>query len=180
MSDLDDLDLHWSVPWNDTAKLTMKVFADGEGGIGGRWIFYYLYRRREDRDVLVVNETTLIVEYVACVASAVSLAMHVIFPSRLGQQYLYGIDVSPGAKTYLEFNYVLDGERFRLDEIVKGASTRLRLDDAALMQSVNFPWPVPDSILLDRDFGRYRVPYMRTNGELCAFEFPRTLHRTST
>src|SRR6478672_2103977 len=88
------------------AHLRLLYFSDREQ----RWIFSYDYvspeRAREPPDV--INKVCLVANYAdGLLKSNFVLSMHVVIPSRLGREFLAGLDISPGAKTYLEFNYVL-------------------------------------------------------------------------
>ncbi len=162
------------------AGLKILYFSDHEM----RWIFSYNYRgeRRPGETPDVVNEIRLTAEYnEGRLATNFVLSMHVVIPARLGQQFFAGVDISPGAKTYLEFHYtqcknaalkVID---YRLVEICKGARDRVRLDinEPAIVRPIEFPFPVPDRMEL-RD--RVSVPFRLDNGEISQFELPaRTL-----
>jgi len=158
------------------AKLKLLYFSDREQ----RWIFSYRYglttRNGEAPDV--VNDVQLMANYECGVlASPIVLSMHVIFPERLGQRYWAGVDISPGAKTYLEFNYERRAEEFRLAEICKGANQRMQLGEdtrLGLIRQVQFPFPVLDRVCLE--FGKYKVPFLTNSGANAEFELPeRTL-----
>ena len=92
--------------------------------------------------------------------------------------FFAGIDISPGAKTYLEVpdTRVDDWHgyptTFRLTEICKGARDRVHLDDQdpALVRPIVCPFPIPDRIRIE--FGRFRVPFLLNTGELAYFELP--------
>ena len=157
------------------AMLTLIYFFDREQ----RWIFAYHYRGERG-----LSEIRLTAEYTEGVlAPSFVLSMHVIIPSRLGQRYFAGVDISTGAKTYIEFTYRLCRESpstvaYRLVEICKGACERVSLDpnDAArgqLIRQIDFPFPIPDRIEVE---GRVRVPFRLDNGEISHFDLPaRTL-----
>ena len=73
-----------------------------------RWIFSYHYvgEKKPGETPAVINQVQLTADYAAgLLAPAFMLSMHVIIPGRLGQRYFVGVDISPGAKTYLEFSY---------------------------------------------------------------------------
>jgi hypothetical protein len=108
--------------------------------------------------------------------------MHVIIPTRLGQRFFAGMDISPGAKTYFEFLYErqqaafgrLDAE-YRLVEICKGARDRVRwLDTPALLQAIESPFPIPDRIALTN---MVQVPFRTDAGTIAHFELPRSTVR---
>ena len=141
-----------------------------------RWIFSYHYvgEKNPGEPPDVVNQIRLTADYGGGVlAPAFVLSMHIIIPGRLGQSYFVGVDISPGAKTYLEFSYERsDGQEYRLVEICKGARERLRLEDQppALLRSIEFPFPVPDR--LSAQDPQVRVPFRLNSGEIAYFELP--------
>jgi hypothetical protein len=165
------------------ARLTLLYFSDREL----RWIFSYDYLGEKDPGAApeVVNKVKLVANYEAgLLTSQIVLSMHVIIPERLGQNFFAGVDISPGAKTYLEFTYqapISDddnrvGDAFRLVEICKGARDRVRVCDIepALMRPIEFPFPVPDRIPID--YGMLHVPFRTNQGSIAHFELPaRTL-----
>jgi len=73
-----------------------------------RWIAAYPYRLRErqfDRPK-VVNEWKCYCDFDhGLLMPRFKVSMHIIFPEKLGQVRWLGLDISPGAKTYLEFLY---------------------------------------------------------------------------
>jgi hypothetical protein len=165
------------------ARLTLLYFSDREL----RLIFSYDYVGDEDPGATpeVVNKVKLVADYEeGLLTSQIVLSMNVVIPGRLGQQFFTGIDLSPGAKTYLEFTYQapisdLDnrvGDAFRLVEICKGARDRVRLTDVdpALVRPIAFPFPVPDRLPIE--YGALRVPFRTNQGDVAHFDLPtRTL-----
>ncbi|HSX22396.1 MAG TPA: hypothetical protein VLE97_06425 [Gaiellaceae bacterium] len=157
------------------AELTILYFSDREM----RWIFAYDYfgERHLRPAPEIVNKTRLTANYEAgLLAAQLVLSMHVVVPDRLGKQYFAGVDISPGAKTYLEFTYERQEKEYRLVEICKGARDRLRLADLdpALVRPIEFAFPVPDRVAVD--FGMLRVPFRANDGNIHYFELPaRTL-----
>ena len=172
------------------ARLTLLYFSDSEL----RWIFSYDYLGEKDPGAApeVVNKVKLVANYEnGILASQLVLSMHVVIPSRLGQSYFAGVDISPGAKTYLEFTYERrviepgreegDGPRnssaeFRLVEICKGARDRVRVADVepAMVRPIDFPFPIPDRIPID--YGTLHVPFRTNQGNVAHFDLPtRTL-----
>jgi hypothetical protein len=169
------MDFDWTVPWEGDAELRTLVFEDETA----RWIFKHRYVKRVDlREVQLLNDTTLTVEYTDGEASAMNLTMHVVIPARLGQKYLFGMDISPGAKTFLEFSYELRSGSFQLTEITKGASTRLSLDSPGLTKGIKFPFPVPGGV--EEEDGKFNVSYLRSGALLGKFTFPRSIVRRSS
>jgi hypothetical protein len=172
------------------AQLTLLYFSDREL----RWIFAYDYIGEKDPGTApeVVNKVRLVADYDAgFLTSTLVLSMNVIIPARLGQQFFAGMDISPGAKTYLEFTYERrvgellreeganhdrSGDEFRLIEICKGARDRVRLTglEPAIVRPIEFPFPIPDRISVD--FGTLRVPFRTNQGNVAHFDLPtRTL-----
>jgi hypothetical protein len=122
----------------------------------------------------------------------VDISMWIVIPERLGQVYAYGMDVSPGAKTFLEFGYELQPEgHFSLVTIQKGAGPKIKLADlvagGGLVRPTEFPFPVPDRIERPRFpdgkvYGDYSVPFLYHwivddphRDEIRNVEFPPTL-----
>ena len=158
------------------AHLTLLYFSDREL----RWIFSYDYSGEKDLGTApeVVNKVRLVANYEAgLLTSQIVLSMHVIIPARLGQQFFAGVDISPGAKTYLEFTYDRVGDEFRLVEICKGARERVRLADTlpAIVRPIEFPFPIPDRVPIE--FGTIRVPFRTNQGNVAHFEMPTRTHR---
>lgn len=118
-------------------------------------IYSHRYTRgnEDGRTVDAVNDLKLVVPYRhGRVDGTITLSMHIILPHRLGQEYLYGADISPGAKTYIEFDYLrvdptaVLGE-WRLDEVRVGAFKKFRFDQGpGLFKPVEFPFPVLDRV----------------------------------
>lgn len=157
------------------ATLKLLYFSDREQ----RWIFSYAYvnDKAPSKAHDITNDVRLTANYAdGQLDSPIELSMHVVVPARLGQRYFAGVDISPGAKTYLEFTYFRSGHAFRLVEICKGARDRVCLSDQepALMRPVEFPFPVPDRIVAE--YGVLRVPFRQNGDTIAHFELPeRTL-----
>ena len=157
------------------ARLALLYFSDREM----RWIFSYDYVGKKDPGATpeVVNDVRLTADYAAGIlAEQIILSMHVIVPARLGQRFFAGVDISPGAKTYLEFTYERVGSEYKLVEICKGARDRVRVADVdpALMRPIEFPFPIPDRIPVE--FATLHVPFRTNRGDIAHFDLPtRTL-----
>lgn len=161
------------------ARLALHYFSDREL----RWIFRYRYvgDKKPGKQPDLVNDVSLVADYASGLLSTqLLLSMHIILPRRLGQIFFAGMDISPGAKTYLEFNYARSHARdipeYRLVEICKGAKERVRLDtlDPALMRPIAFPFPVPDSLPIKH--GTLQVPFLTNENTVSHFDLPaRTL-----
>lgn len=161
------------------ATLKILYFSDREQ----RWIFSYDYvgDKAPGAAPEIANDVRCTANYAdGQLVSQLELSMHVIVPARLGQRYFAGVDISPGAKTYLGFTYQapisdLDnrvGDAFRLVEICKGARERVRLDEVepAIMRPIEFPFPVPDRIPIEH--GTIRVPFRTSQGDIAYFDLP--------
>ena len=170
-----DSGVQWSVPWDDDAEVQFLVFSLAEG----RWIFRHVYRERGDgRRVLTYNEVKLVVDYADGIVSGIELTMRVVFPERLGRVSYLGVDVSPGAKTFLEFSYepeptavasttgsgvgrgrVVDpaagATAYRLSRISAGVSRSAEVRPGA--SDVDSPFPVLARVV--PEYGAYSVPY---------------------
>ncbi len=142
-------------------------------GDWARWTFEYTFREHdEERFVVLINETKLVVEYQdGLITDRIVLSMHAIFPGRLGKKHFLGVDISPGAKTYFEFVYERDGYMFRLASGQIGAQPIQRFDQGeGLARMPVLPFPLPDRIIAE--FGTFRVPFKKDDGTMGHFEFP--------
>lgn len=183
MSHHDPLEHEIDLKLASGAALKLLCFSDREQ----RWIFSYDYVGENDPGTApeVVNKVRLTANYESgLLTSQIVLSMHVVIPSRLGQSFFAGVDISPGAKTYLEFIYSAPishvdnrvGDAFRLVEICKGARDRVSLTDTGpgIVRPIEFPFPVPDRLPIE--YGELRVPFRTNKGDLAYFELPtRTL-----
>lgn len=166
----DPYQVNKTLPWSDDSEVSVLVFGDKEKT--DKLLFQHDYILRGDqRDVTLRNFLKLWVTYTDHQISDVTLTMHVILPHRLGRQFYAGLDISHGAKTFLEFTTERRGDVFLVKEVVKGAGfTRLRLDEPGMIKQVNFPFPVPNR--LEPIEGVYQVEYLRNDGALDTFLFP--------
>jgi len=164
------------------ASLKLLYFSDREM----RWIFSYDYvgEKLPGQAPDVLNKVRLTADYAEGVLTdSFVLSMHVVIPSRLGQQFFVGMDISPGAKTYLEFHYKLSqrdqailSPEYRLIAIQKGAREQILLGDhrASLVKQIEFPFPIPDRV----EAGNcVRVPFRLNNEEIAYFELPTRTRR---
>jgi hypothetical protein len=154
------------------ATLKLLYFSDREQ----RWIFSYAYvgDKAPGAPPEIANDVRLTANYVnGELTDQFVLSMHVIVPSRLGQSYFAGVDISPGAKTFLEFTYERQDDAYRLVEICKGARVRVVLAELkqALVRAIDFPFPVADRIPVD--YGVLRVPFRRNHDVIGFFELPK-------
>lgn len=155
-----------------------------------RWTFSYNYREYPKGEARgqphVVNEICLVVDYLDGLVISCALSMHVIFPARLGKVFAYGADISPGAKTFLQFRYerqaLPDKENkffFQLVELEIGCGRIIDLrpkagpGSKALMRPVEFPFPVCDRIVAE--FGQFQVPFFDNDHHEQSFAFPQSI-----
>lgn len=86
-------------------RLTQHFFSWDEM----RWIFEGRFHWSDEADPhtsKIINEWKLLVDFKGGhLMPRFKVSMHVIVPERLGKQYFLGVDISPGAKTFLEFYY---------------------------------------------------------------------------
>ena len=83
-----------------------------------RWICSYQYLRDKElgRQPKLINDWRLVVDFhEGQLQAQIKVSMHIIVPELLGQQRFLGVDISPGAKTYLEFLYERPDERVPVD-----------------------------------------------------------------
>ena len=169
----DELTQQIELTLSSGANLRLLYFSDRTL----RWIFSYHYvgEKKPGETPAVINQVQLTADYAAgLLAPAFMLSMHVIIPGRLGQRYFVGVDISPGAKTYLEFSCKCrdGGSEYRLVEICKGARERLLFEDhpTALIRPIEFPFPIPDR--LSPKGSCLHVPFRLNSGEIAHFELP--------
>lgn len=158
------------------ARLKLLYFSDREL----RWIFSYVYVRAQregapsgGKPLEIINETRFIANYTnGQLKGPLELSMHVEIPGRHGRKFFAGMDISPGAKTYLEFRYERFTHEYKLTEICKGVREHIRLDDAelAIVRLVTFPFPVPDRLPIE--LGQLRVPFRANTDIVAHFELP--------
>jgi hypothetical protein len=155
------------------ANLEMLMFSDTEH----RWIFKHRYMHPEKRERLekptLVNDTTLVVNYDGGVAQDCNLTMNIVRPDKRGKRYFLGVDISEGSHLFAEFIYEKQGDLYRMKAVDLGMHGRVDLDSLCegLVKPVDFPFPLKDSV--ENEFGVYRVPFLRNDGEQAFFEFPK-------
>jgi len=179
-----DLSYRFQVPMNVDAQQTILIHPEGQQ----RLIFESRYLWEKERiplhgggvklhGVRLRNDWALVVDYdKGSICPTVDLRMHIIIPELSGLEHVYGTDVSPGAKTFLEFRYDLQPDTtFKLSEFRMGRETP-SLDSSLWRETLPklfgelFWFPVPDYILREHSevledgsekwFGNYRVPFL--------------------
>jgi hypothetical protein len=161
----------------DSVRLKIHIFNRQEQ----RWIFtfHYIKRQTGERKPVVVNDQRLVVDFDHGIATTCTLIMNITIPERLGKVMLYGMDVSPGAKTHLQFNYekmvTPDLTCFQLVSVEKGATQKVELKSMGpgLVKPIQFPFPILDKIVL---LGTYfLVPFLGDNDQEKNIKFPGTI-----
>lgn len=152
--------------------------------------FDYTFRRYADPEQRqrgwkpeLVIEYTLYAEYKSGKLSTCTITLNVILPHRLGKVYLLGVDISPGAKTFLEFVYDVMEDSLRLTEIIKGACTRINLRELAMgtlpVRQIELPFPILDVVPLTHD--SFEIPFLHADGsgteEQRMFTVPKSIGR---
>lgn len=166
------------------ASLEMLLFNQHEH----TWIQHYHLRRREDEhdhgDVVLFCEQRCVAQYVdGVLGNRITVSMRLVFPQKLGKEFAYGVDISPGAKTYFEFEYQKKGTTFCLVEVIQDsgrpgkrwAVNTPETTEPGLIRQIDFPLPVLDRILYD--FGNYAIPFMRDDGSIKNFDLPASTAR---
>jgi len=159
------------------AQLKMVLFSDTEH----RWIFKHrgVYPEAQERSAqpLLVNDTTLVVDYDGGVAQDCRLTMDIIRPDRRGKTYFLGVDISEGSRLFAEFQYEKQGDVYRMKTIDLGSHGRVELDalGEGLVKPVEVPFPLKDRV--ENEFGKYRIPFLKSDGEQAFFQFPRNYRR---
>jgi len=155
------------------ANLNILIFNNTEH----RWIFknrYVLRKKDKQRGKpSLVNNTTLVVDYDSGYAQDCNLSMNIIRPDRRGKRYFAGVDISKGSHLFVEFIYEKTGDLYRMKKVDLGIHGSVDLDSSGkgLVKQVNFPFPLKDQI--ENEFGTYRVPFLKNDGQTAFFEFPR-------
>ncbi len=159
------------------ATLEMLLFSETEH----RWIFKHrcVYPEALERSAqpLLVNHTTLVVDYDGGVAKDCKLSMDIIRPDRRGKTYFLGVDISEGSHLFAEFQYEKQGDIYRLKTIDLGSHGRVELDalGEGLVKPVEVPFPIKDRV--ENEYGAYKIPFLKINGEQAFFQFPRDYRR---
>lgn len=141
------------------------------------WIFTYRFEAREAHDTRLLCDWKCILRYCqGRLIPSVGVTMHVIIPELLGQQHYLGVDISPGAKTFLQMEYEHDreGAPLLLQSITKGVNTKVEIPQGSReglpMISVELPWPLVITDRIERQshtdpdgtvhvYGDYQVPF---------------------
>lgn len=186
-------DISYEVAWPlaNGSQVKMLIFDRRQQ----RWIFEYYYREYPKGEVRgqpdLVNEVCFVVDYFDGLVISCALTMHVIFLARLDKVYAYGVDISPGAKTYLQFHYQRqvppdreDEFFFQLVELEIGCGKVIDLrpkagsDAQALIRPVEFPFPVCDRIATE--YGQFQVPFFDNERTEQHFVFPRSIVKANS
>jgi len=156
------------------ASLTQLLFDHSEH----RWIFEYTYDERKGRKLLFRNDYKLYVDYQEGLINRVNLTMNMVYPEKLGKQFLFGVDISQGSKLFIEFEYeMLTNEEellFQLNSMQIGATQYIDFkQDPGLFTPIDYPFPVNDKV--NNEFGEFKVPFKNSNGFIDNFRFPKSI-----
>jgi hypothetical protein len=163
----------------NNSSLEMLMFSEMEH----RWIFKNRYSHPKSQKVrekpTLINDTTLVVNYVEGVAKEINLVMDITNLDKRGQEYYLGVDISPNSHLNLEFIYERMGDLFRMKTLVWGVGKSVEIDSLGkgLVKPIDFPFPIKDRV--ENEFGIYRVPFLndKDNDAQVFFEFPRDYRR---
>jgi len=177
------LDYQMKMPLKNGGTLTTLVF-EHEPQV--TWTFQYRYRLTDPESLgqaRMVNDLRFVFAYVEGVIKGdLTLSMHVVIPERLGKKYVAGCDISPGAKTFIQFHYRPEDEGYRLYKIEVGARKVLNLDELdpnVPVKPMDFPFPVPDRIerAFEGEVGPFVLPFLASDGETREFHFDDSILR---
>lgn len=146
------------------------------------WFFEYRFIQRENDKptgkVIRENEIKLYINYLNGKVSKIEATMHLINYEKLGKKYLFGLDVSPGSKMYLQYKYKKSKKDFHLKEIeVTPPHTIIKIEKGIIPDVENY-FILPDKLLVD-DWGDYNFPFKTSEGKDTHFTFPReTIYKT--
>lgn len=174
----------------DGVIMRTRIWTD-QGG-AARLSHSYLYRLEEEApDPIVVNSYKILSNYSVGALQDIQVRMHVVIPSRLGKQYLAGMDISPGAKTLVCFYYRPDehtekfDQPFKLWKIQVGARDYElpKPEDAddqkdALMPVIDFDFPFPVQTQISRlhdqcgFYNGFQVQYLHCDQTVKTIEIP--------
>jgi hypothetical protein len=156
------------------ANLRILIFESGEIKL----IFKYKYCERPARGTqpTLINESVLEVSYLNGFISDCLLSMNIIVPPLLGKQFAWGVDISPGAKTYLEFEYKFSGGALCMTSVQIGAQRKIELNEPSDIDQFRHLIPslfplneiIPLNYLSDYTF---RAWFLHESGEKRSFEF---------
>jgi hypothetical protein len=172
-------DYRFDLSLDTGAKLAILVFNE-HGETEVRWLYSYRFMHKEDGELHVPKaliEYRLVVSYSnGQLRDEIELNMHVIIPERLGKKYVAGLDISPGAKTYLSFLYRRQEPKlFLLAAVGKGGRAPVEVPNAdGLVKQTDLPFVLADR--LERQ-GQYRVPFHSEGDEIEHFYFPESVKR---
>ena len=160
------------------ASLKMLLFDSKEH----RWIFEYRYVFPDSGEKLeepkLINDTKLVVNYENGAAQDIRLTMNTIRRDRVGKKFYLGVDISKNSKLCIEFLYEKKDDLYRLNCIdlgLKRGKIDLSSQKEGLVKPFDFPFPIKDRI--ENEFGEYKVPFLRKNGEEAFFEFPKNYRK---
>lgn len=159
------------------AELNILLFSQTEH----RWLFNNRYIRKENDNrgkVILTNETILTVDYYSGVAKDLELRMNIYRPDKRGKEFFLGVDISEGSHLYAQFFYEKKDNYYRMKKADFGRHGSLNIEELVqskndqLIKQIEFPFPFPLKDRIDNEYGSYKVPFLKNNGEIAFFEFP--------
>lgn len=174
MTDLEHATIEVKLDLANGARLKLLVFPPNQV----QWILEHTYESprpprqwgalsRGDGWDQIICETKLRADYQdGYLGPTLQLSMNVVLPARLGRQSFLGVDISPNAKTYIEFDYALQPERpmhrteYHLKQLRVGSQPPIEVVDIsrAFSASNDYPFPV-SGILPVLNGGVVMVPF---------------------
>lgn len=177
----EDIDKNYVLEQRLESGAELRIFILESGEI--KLIFKYKYRQREDSPrakPTLINETMLEVNYLNGWLTDCLLSMDIIVPALLGKRFFVGMDISPGAKTYIEYTYKFAAGILRVTTVQVGAQQKIVLkepdEDEVLQQLTQPPFPLFNWIHLSKN-GTLKIPFLHDSGEIRFFEFKSNISR---
>ena len=141
-----------------------------------------MYRNPVERmstsEPCLINNISCYVNYLDGIAQKCSLSMDIKRPDKRGKEFWYGIDVSPGSQICLEMEYERQDNLFVANTgnlRCNGSNLDLLPKTPGLVKPIEFPFPVTDRI--EKNLGKFHVPFLRNDGQIDNFEFPESYKR---
>ena len=156
------------------AGLRILLFNDSEH----RWLFDYRYTKRPEklRKPVLVNDINLLVDYMNGVSQKCELSMNMVHPHKLGKDNFLGVDVSKGAKLFVEFLYKKEKGLYRMSQTRIGNKILHSTNqEEGLVKQIDFPFPLKD--VVENEFGFYEIPFLDNEGKEAYFQFPEDCRR---
>lgn len=159
------------LPWGDEAVLNIHLFNSSEH----RWKFKHRYTESGEKigEPKIVNNLSLLVDYLDGVSQECELNMDIIRPENRGKVFFAGVDISPNSHIILGITYEKQESGIYLMTKVdmgRHGVINLKNEKGGLIKAVDFPFPVKDRI--ENESGFYYVPFLERTGRESSFRFP--------